>query len=83
MNEIECLGQISEDSSQKSFCYPLFFCFFCFVFFIFLSLVEGNAEFQRLLENHIEILIICYQNNLKLSTDQIFKYFDKNWQSTY
>ena len=55
----------------------------CFFVFFVLSLVEGNAEFQRLLENHIEILIICYQNNLKLSTDQIFKYFDKNWQSTY
>ena len=81
VNEIECLGQISEDSSQKSFCYPLFF--FVLFFFIFVSLVEGNAEFQRLLENDIEILIICYQNNLKLSTDQIFKYFDKNWQSTY
>ena len=75
---IECLGQVNESSSENHF---VIHCFF------HISIKEednGAEECESLFENHIGILIECYQNDLEVTCiSSLIKYFDSNCQNTF
>ena len=72
----ECLGQVSDKSSKNRFV-------ICYFFPFFLSLEENKPEYHSFFEDHIGILIECYQNDLKVVYRSNFNDLGKNWENTY